>query len=1010
MRPGSFDRMPNPRCRAWSVFLLLFAMLFNHGDLVAQQEEPTWIWSDREVGLDVEIELSRSIKVESPIASAYLLASFDHCRGEVSLNGQFVAQANAYGPILSQEITELVQLGENKLRVVCASNEGPPACAFRVVIRYEDDSREVIVSDRSWQWRTIRHDGQVGDGNGDVNEDDANELKRAVELGVARRLDAVRSFDDRDIGRVEDYAQWKRAIDAEEGTDPATFDVPDGFSVRRLRSATDEEGSWVCMTQDPTGRWIIAREKHGLIRIELDESNQNVTNVEVINETLAECRGLVFVGESLFAMANNDKGLYRLRDTTDDDQFDEVVQVASFPGDVGHGRNQICVGPDGRLYVICGDAVFFPETQGTLVPPLSSATEVESTRHGYVARSDEMGEQWEIVVQGLRNPYGLAFNGVGDMFTYDADAEYDMGASWYRPTRVLHLLPGGDYGWRRVTQRWPPYFPDRPDMPEPNLEIGKGSPTSVVFGRGQRFPSRYRNALYVLDWAYGRIVAVHLQPSGSSYAGAPETFLRGRPLNVTDVEFGDDGAMYFVTGGRGTQAALYRVDYEDGVPTKEVVTEQQVRRDAHAQHNREILKELQYLYAKPNPKALPFIWSNLKHSDPWIRHGARTALEWLPTELWGEKALDESDPQIAMAALMALARCGTNEELRDELERLVNFDLSSMSIRQIDEALFVIDRAMDGADALDPTMVSALLEAVDQIYPHRFQPLNRTLSEFLSRHVQSDSFVPRTMNLLTDAETQLDRFHYLYVLRDQTEGWTPELRQNYFDALRQSDQFISGQGMPTFLRLIREASLATLESDELRSEYSKSIEASLLEEWRAKYGAVDRPWVREWSAGDLAEIVAGTGDSREVTSRADIENGAKMFEVAQCILCHRMNGRGGVSGPDLTDVSGRFSASDLLDSILTPSEIVAEKYRTDTFVLANGQVITGRILAGDFRAETLTVLPDLLHPEDAIEFAKADIEEHTQSPVSAMPSGLVDRLKRDEIRDLLAYLLREGAK
>ena len=66
------------------------------------------------------------------------------------------------------------------------------------------------------------------------------------------------------------------------------------------------------------------------------------------------------------------------------------------------------------------------------------------------------------------------------------------------------------------------------------------------------FPPRFRDVLFILDWAYGRIIALDLIPRGASYVCRSHTFLRGRPLNVTDLAFGPDGAMYFITGGRGT--------------------------------------------------------------------------------------------------------------------------------------------------------------------------------------------------------------------------------------------------------------------------------------------------------------------------------------------------------------------------------------------------------------------------------------------------------------------------
>jgi glucose/arabinose dehydrogenase len=158
-----------------------------------------------------------------------------------------------------------------------------------------------------------------------------------------------------------------------------------------------------------------------------------------------------------------------------------------------------------------------------------------------------------LVAGGLRNPYGIAFNEAGDMFTYDADMEWDVGMPWYHPTRVLHLVPGGDYGWRRGIGVLPVWSPDT--LPSV-VDVGLGSPTGVQFGTKSRFPEPWRSALFVLDWAYGKIYAVHLQRAGASYSGHAEVFLKGHPLNVTGLDFGPDGAMYFVTGGRRTQSSL----------------------------------------------------------------------------------------------------------------------------------------------------------------------------------------------------------------------------------------------------------------------------------------------------------------------------------------------------------------------------------------------------------------------------------------------------------------------
>src|SRR5690606_817591 len=114
--------------------------------------------------------------------------------------------------------------------------------------------------------------------------------------------------------------------------------------------------------------------------------------------------------------------------------------------------------------------------------PLRAARRHAPSHEGHLLRFDRDGKNCELVAAGLRNPFGIDFNAAGDLFTYDADAEHDLGSPWYRPTRVVHLVRGGDFGWRAVTGSWPPYYPDHPDNAVPGLDIGKGSPTAVKFG------------------------------------------------------------------------------------------------------------------------------------------------------------------------------------------------------------------------------------------------------------------------------------------------------------------------------------------------------------------------------------------------------------------------------------------------------------------------------------------------------------------------------------------------
>ena len=84
----------------------------------------------------------------------------------------------------------------------------------------------------------------------------------------------------------------------------------------------------------------------------------------------------------------------------------------------------------------------------------------------------------------------------------------------------------------------------------------------MTFGYGAKFPAKYQDALYALDWSWGKLYAVHLKPDGSSYTATKEEFVTGAPLPITDaIIHPGDGAMYFTIGGRRVQSGLYRVTY-----------------------------------------------------------------------------------------------------------------------------------------------------------------------------------------------------------------------------------------------------------------------------------------------------------------------------------------------------------------------------------------------------------------------------------------------------------------
>jgi hypothetical protein len=183
------------------------------------------------------------------------------------------------------------------------------------------------------------------------------------------------------------------------------------------------------------------------------------------------------------------------------------------------------------------------------------------------------------------------------------------------------------------------------------VNIGPGSPTGVAFGYGAKFPAKYQNAMFAMDWSWGKLYAIHLQPEGSTYKALKEEFISGTPLPLTDVIIHPkDGAMYFAIGGRRVQSGVYRVTYtgsESTAPSSAKGAESPAR---------ELRRSLEAFHGRQEAKAVATAWPHLASSDRFVRWAARTALEHQLFEQWSAKALEEKDGAIRVEALLGLAR------------------------------------------------------------------------------------------------------------------------------------------------------------------------------------------------------------------------------------------------------------------------------------------------------------------------------------------------------------------
>jgi putative heme-binding domain-containing protein len=625
---------------------------------------------------------------------------------------------------------------------------------------------------------------------------------------------------------------------------------------------------------------------------------------------------------------------------------------------------------------------------------------------GCIYKVDPDGKNWELVSTGFRNEFDAAFNRFGDLFTYDADMEWDINTPWYRPTRICLVTSGSEFGWRNGAGKWPAYYPD--SVPA-IYNVGPGSPTGMCFGYGARFPAKYQEALFMCDWSYGKMYAVQLTPEGSAYKAELEEFLNGSPLPLTDLVVNPkDGALYFTIGGRKTQSGLYRVTYvgsESTAPSPGGPPPGPLHQLRHA------LESFQTLGKDQSPVAVGSAWPHLNHEDRFIRFAARTVIEHINPFFWQERALKESEPSKAIPALLALVRAVgqdpfhhprkpedsvPGEDLKPPiLEALDRIDWEKLNNSFRLDLLRVYAVLFNRLGKPKETTRQKLIAQFDPLFPANGRELNADLCQLLV-YLEAPDVAAKSMKLLAHALTQEEQIEYAKSLRVLKTGWTPPLRKEYFEWFLKAAQYKGGNSLGGFFRKMKADAVATL-TDKEKEELKPILEAQPSTPTTI---AKARPIVKKWKLNELMPIV-----ERGMTKR-DFDHGRRLFAEAQCFSCHRFDSEGGSQGPDLTQASGRFNIHDLLESIIEPSKEISDQYAAVIITTTDGKVVTGRIV--NYNGDTMYVMPDMLDPNGQVTVNAKKVESIEKSKVSMMPEGLLDTLKENEILDLVAYLLSRG--
>ena len=784
--------------------------------------------------------------------------------------------------------------------------------------------------------------------------------------------------------------------------------VPEGFKAELLYTVPSEEGSWVSMTNDPQGRLIASDQYGGLYRINPTGIGADVEKIEL---RIGFAQGLLCAFDSLYVVSYGLKrneggrgdrmpaGLYRVRDTDDDDKYDNVELLREFEGKSEHGPHAVLLSPDKKsLYICAGNATKLPNPETSRVPKVWQEDQVltrlpDARGHaagrlapgGWVCKTDPGGKSFELVSMGFRNQYDIAFDPNGELFTFDADMEWDVSLPWYRPTRVCHVVSGSEFGWRHGSGKWPEYYPD--NVP-PVINIGPGSPTGITFGTGAKFPARYQNALFIADWSYGVIYAIHMKADGSSYKATKEKFCSAPALPITDMVINPlDQALYFLVGGRRIQSALYRITY---VGTESTESATYPALDGAV----EVRKKLESFHgSKARDFDLDLVWENLKDSDRFIRYAARTALEFQAVDSWAERAFAATDPQTILESITGLARVGEESHQESAIKALSSLDWSVLSDDQRIHLARAYGLVLCRLGAPSDKTKQTIVEHLEAEFPAKSDFVDLELCKLLIA-VGSKEATAKGVQLMVSPSGTDSQIAYAMLLSNAKVGWDQSQHEAYFQWFLDVANAKGGNSFGGYIENIRKQAI-----ENLSSQQKTSLAGILSKKPEIKEPYADlksRPLVKQWKLEDLLPL------EDDVFVGRDLENGKKMFALASCFSCHRISGQGGIVGPDLTPAGHRFSTKDLLETIIDPSKEISDQYEATIFQMDDGKTIIGRV--ANLRGDVYNVQENMIDPGKFTNIKAPQIEEMKASKVSMMPAGLLDNLTKDEILDLLAYM------
>lgn len=357
------------------------------------------------------------------------------------------------------------------------------------------------------------------------------------------------------------------------------------------------------------------------------------------------------------------------------------------------------------------------------------------------------------------------------------------------------------------------------------------------------------------------------------------------------------------------------------------------------------------------------------------------------------KRLSRSEPDVAADLLTGIIT-GLEGRRRVRMPpawRVAYEGLQKMDDRNVRELSVRLALTFQDADAIKSLAADAADGAVEP------ESRRRAIDALVS--AGTDGFGVTLLGLLGDAEVRLAALGGLAQYKvEGTDDAIVDLYANFEAAEKQVAVQTLASRKDWALTLLDAVDSERVPRSDITAFHARQIRAlgdkTINERIASLWGEV-----RE-TAKDRAKQIASLKKwlTSERIKQADLGNGKTLF-TKHCGTCHKFFGEGGAVGPDITGAQ-RSNLDYLLENIVDPSASVAKDYRMHVLALIDGRVITGLIESEN--ADSVAVLTTT----DRVVLPLDEIEQRKGSDLSIMPSGLLENLREQEIRDLFGYLQR----